>query len=274
MEKNTVSSSRNELIGVIIFTLICTIIMIFLDAFEKLYIFTHTFDRFQFGEFAVFFPAFLAIGFTYFSYRRIKELESEIKKRGKAEMALRESKKKYKDLSITDDLTQLYNSRYFYKRLDAEVDRAMRYSHPLSIILLDIDDFKHFNDSYGHMEGNKVLAVLGKVIRECIRRTDTAFRYGGEEFTIILPETANDGTANVAERIRERFESESFSPKPDEVVNKTVSLGVCHYDPDEDIESLIKRADLAMYEAKKQGKNRVSFSNPTKGDGDVHKTIN
>ena len=104
----------------------------------------------------------------------------------------------------------------------------------------------------------------GKVIRNCIRRTDTAFRYGGEEFTVILPETASGGAVNVADRIRERFESELFSPKPDEVIKNTVSLGVCQYDSDEDIESFIKRADLAMYEAKKQGKNRVSLSNPTK----------
>lgn len=265
MEKSTLSSSQKELFGVIIFALICTLYMIFLGAFEKLYIFTYRFNRFQFGEFAVFFPAFLAIGFTYFSYRRIKELESEITKRLQTEIALRESEKKYKDLSITDELTRLYNSRYFYDRLEPEIDRTVRYGQPLSVILLDIDNFKHYNDSYGHLEGNKVLSVLGKVIRDCMRRTDTAFRYGGEEFTVILPETASDAAVNVADRIRERFESEPFSPKQDEVVKNTVSLGVCQYESDEDIESFIKRADLAMYEAKKQGKNRVSLSNPTKG---------
>ncbi|MBW1856009.1 MAG: hypothetical protein JRJ00_15245, partial [Deltaproteobacteria bacterium] len=106
MEKSTLSSSQNELFGVIIFALLCTLCMIFLGAFEKLYIFAYRFNRFQFGEFAVFFPAFLAIGFIYFSFRRIKELESEITKRLQTEIALRESEKKYKDLSITDELTR------------------------------------------------------------------------------------------------------------------------------------------------------------------------
>ena len=265
METNTIRSARNELIGIFVVALICTIIMVFFEGLERLYIFTSKADHFPFGEFAVFFPAFLAIGFVYFSYRRVRELESEITRRLKLEMALRESEKKYKDLSITDDLTELYNVRYFEDRLNGEIDRTTRYGRPLSMILLDIDDFKNYNDSYGHTEGNKVLSALGTVVRGCIRRTDTAFRYGGEEFTIILPETPITGAVGVAERIREGFASESFSPKPDEVVRATVSLGVCQYEPDEDVESFIRRADSAMYEAKQQGKNRVSVANPTNG---------
>ena len=260
MGNGTAKSSQNELLGVILFALICTFLMGFLEAFERLYIFTNMFDLFQFGEFAVFFPAFSALGFTYYSYRRMRDLEVEITKRKKAEEALRDSERKYKDLSITDELTQIYNSRHFYDRLTAEVERVVRYKHPLALLLLDIDNFKHYNDSYGHPAGDKVLADLGEILLECIRRTDTAFRYGGEEFTVILPETKDEGAVMVAERIRERFEAEAFSPEPNETIHNTVSIGVAQYKPGEDLKSLVKRADTAMYDAKRQGKNRVILS--------------
>jgi len=253
-------SSQNEFVSVIIFAFICTFIMSFIEAFERLYIFIHMFENYKFGEFAVFFPSFLAIGFTYFSYRQIKKLESEIFKRKQAEKALRESEKNYRDLSITDDLTQLYNSRYFYHNIKIEIDRATRYNRPLSAILLDIDNFKHYNDKYGHLEGDKVLIALGRAIQECLRITDSSYRYGGEEFTVILPETEGEVAVNVAERIRKRFEAEMFSPGPNEAVYKTVSLGASQYEPEEEMEAFIKRADKAMYVAKGRGKNQVSFS--------------
>ena len=252
-------SSQNEFFSVILFAFICTFIMSFLEAFERLYIFTKTFEHYQFGEFAVFFPSFLAIGFTYFSYRQIQKLESEITKRLKAEKALRESEQKYRDLSITDDLTLLYNSRHFYHKIADEIDRANRYKRPLSAILLDIDNFKHYNDKYGHLEGDKVLIALGKVIRECLRVTDSAYRYGGEEFTVILPETEGKEAIAVSERIRRRFEAEIFSPRPNERVNKTVSIGASQYEPKEEMRVFIKRTDKAMYVAKGRGKNQVSF---------------
>ncbi len=252
-------SSQNEFFSVIIFAFVCTFIMSFLEAFERLYIFTKTFEHYQFGEFAVFFPSFLAIGFTYFSYRQIQKLESEITKRLKAEKALRESEQKYRDLSITDDLTLLYNSRHFYHKIADEIDRANRYKRPLSAILLDIDNFKHYNDKYGHLEGDKVLIALGKVIRECLRITDSAYRYGGEEFTVILPETEGEEAIAVSERIRKRFEAEIFSPRPNERVNKTVSIGTSQYEPKEEMRAFIKRTDKAMYVAKGRGKNQVSF---------------
>ena len=257
MGNDNVSASQYELLGVLLFATIGTFIMGFLGAFERLYIFINGFDFFQFGEFAVFFPAFSALGFTYFSYRRIRDLEFEITKRKEAEEALRDSERKYMELSITDELTQLYNSRHFHDRLTAEIERTVRYNHPLSILLLDIDNFKHYNDRYGHPAGNKVLAVLGQVILESIRLTDTAFRYGGEEFTIILPETKVEGALVVAERFRQKFEAEALSPEPDEIIHNTVSIGVAQYKPKEDVESLIQRADTAKYAAKRQGKNRV-----------------
>jgi len=189
----------------------------------------------------------------------IETLE-DITDRKLAEEALKESELRYMELSITDALTKLFNSRHFYAQLKSEAERASRYKHPLSILILDIDDFKDYNDSYGHLEGDQVLSRLGKVIRRCLRTTDSGYRYGGEEFTLLLPETKGEAAIALAERIRREFESESFSPIPDAIIHKTVSVGVTEYIEGEDITILLKRADEGMYTAKRQGKNRVFFS--------------
>ena len=201
--------------------------------------------------------AFLAMGFILLSYHKIQELELEINKREEVEEELRKSEKGYKDLAITDGLTQLYNSRHFYSQLEMEIDRANRYNHPLSLLLMDIDDFKQFNDTYGHLEGDKVLAAFGKVVQRCVRAVDAGYRYGGEEFTVILPETDVQGAVFAAERIRKGFEAEIFSPIPNETVHITVSVGVTQYEPEEKLKAFVKRTDKAMYSAKKEGKNRV-----------------
>jgi len=240
--------------------------MSYLDAYERFYLFTRMYGFITFDEFAVFLPSFLAMGFILFSYRKIEELESEIKKRKQTEAALRTSEQRYKELSIKDALTQLYNSRHFHSRLKVEIDRAIRYDRPLSLLLIDIDSFKEYNDKYGHLEGDKVLSSFGKVIHDCVRSVDSAFRYGGEELTVILPETEVNEAVNVAEKIRKRFEAEIFSPRPNEAAYKTVSIGVSQYEPGEESKSFIKRADKAMYMAKEQGKNRVFFET----DHDAH----
>ncbi|MDP7077559.1 MAG: diguanylate cyclase, partial [Desulfobacterales bacterium] len=105
---------------------------------------------------------------------------------------------KLKNLAITDGLTKLYNSRHFYNQLLLEVDRTNRYNRPLSLLLLDIDHFKAYNDTFGHLEGDVVLFRLGQIIKSCLRKMDSAYRYGGEEFTIILPETGGDEANTVA----------------------------------------------------------------------------
>lgn len=166
---------------------------------------------------------------------------------------------KLKRLSITDGLTQLYNSRYFYNQLKAEIDRTSRYQRPLSLLLLDIDRFKEYNDSYGHLEGDKVLVRLGQVIKYCLRKMDSAYRYGGEEFTVILPETEGDEAATVAERIRASVEEENFIPeKISNPISITVSVGVTEYHLGEQVAALVQRADQAMYLSKQGGRNRVS----------------
>jgi len=176
------------------------------------------------------------------------------------EEALRESEKKYRELSITDDLTGLFNQRHFYNQLRAEIDRIQRYKHPLALLLLDVDNFKIYNDTYGHLAGDKVLAKLGEVIRNSIRKTDSGHRYGGEEFTVILTETRGRDAGVAAERLRKRFADEIFFPVPLEPVQVTVSVGIANYRDGEEIASFVKRADQNMYEAKAKGKNCVFFS--------------
>ena len=162
------------------------------------------------------------------------------------------------ELAITDGLTKLYNSRYFYKQLDLEIDRSRRYNHPLTLLFLDIDHFKHYNDTYGHWEGDKVLAGFGKVIKSCLRKMDTAYRYGGEEFTVILPETSRREVMTVAERIKDAIENEEFLPQSGESIFMTISIGVTEYCPGERISTLIQRADKAMYLSKQRGRNQIS----------------
>jgi diguanylate cyclase (GGDEF)-like protein len=181
----------------------------------------------------------------------------DIADRKQAEEALRESEEKFRELSIVDGLTQLYNSRYFYQQLKIETDRAVRYRHPLSLLLLDLDNFKAFNDTYGHVEGDQVLSLFGQVVKRCLRKTDSAYRYGGEEFTIILPMTKREDGVVTAERIRAEFKKENFSPVAGEDVHMTVSIGIAQYKPQEDVEAFIRRVDRLMYQAKKNGKDRV-----------------
>ena len=182
---------------------------------------------------------------------------NDITTRKHVEEALKESENKYRELSIIDDLTQLYNSRYFYHQLKMEMDRADRYGHPLTLLLLDLDDFKQFNDAYGHIEGDQVLMRLGQVVKRCLRQTDSAYRYGGEEFTILLPETTDRGCVMTAERIRTEFKKEIFSVVPGQDVHVTVSIGLAQYKPQEDMKAFVQRVDRLMYKAKKNGKDRV-----------------
>jgi diguanylate cyclase (GGDEF)-like protein len=234
--------------------------MMYLDAFEKLHDYSRPLEPYEFDEIAVFLPSFLAIGFVVFSYRRIQKIEAEMIKRRKVEKKLLKSEKKYKNLSITDDLTQLYNSRYFYNKLGEEIDRLMRYKQPLSLLLVDIDDFKKINDRYGHLKGDKALKMAGRIIQESLRTTDTAYRYGGEELTVLLPETGIEAAMNVAERIRKGFEAQDLSSIINDTLNIYVSIGATQFKPGEKMEDFVKRADDALYVAKQKGKNQVYSS--------------
>lgn len=160
--------------------------------------------------------------------------------------------------ATTDGLTGLNNYRVFIQRLKEEVERSKRYSRDISLLMVDIDHFKSFNDIYGHQTGNNALRDIAKLIFEHLRTTDFAARYGGEEFAVILPETAGSQALIVAERLRKSISRHEFIPENGEPAHVTVSIGYASFPDDADTgELLIKRADQGLYLAKESGKNRV-----------------
>ncbi len=181
----------------------------------------------------------------------------DITERKRMEDALRENERRYRELSIIDMVTQLYNLRQFDIQIKIETDRSNRYDQPLTLLFLDLDDFKKLNDAYGHIEGDKVLKRIGEVIKECLRETDFAYRYGGEEFTVILPMATQADGVTIAERIRTRIKGADFSPSPGQTVRVTASIGVTQYKGQEEIKAFIQRTDRLMYQGKERGKDRV-----------------
>lgn len=161
-------------------------------------------------------------------------------------------------LSITDSLTRLYNRRHFVSLAQKELDRAARNGTPFSILLIDVDRFKQYNDTYGHAEGDEVLRAMGELLARSFRTMDSCFRFGGEEFVVLLPETDAAGAMVAAERFRIRFSQREFHPAPTgSPVRLTVSVGIAEHHPGNTLDDLIRLADLAMYAAKNGGRDRT-----------------
>jgi diguanylate cyclase (GGDEF)-like protein len=161
-------------------------------------------------------------------------------------------------LANTDGLTGLYNHRYFQERLQEEINRARRYSHPLSLVLADIDDFKRFNDTYGHPCGDRALLEVARVLARVSRNSDIVARYGGEEFAVLLPETTKPQAEICADRIRTSVWSHRFrGPDDQERLRLSLSAGVAVFLPEGNAAHLLQRADVALYQAKRLGRNRV-----------------
>ena len=165
---------------------------------------------------------------------------------------------KMQEMAITDSLTGLFNRRYFYMILNNEIERARRYSLRLSMVMIDIDHFKNVNDTFGHLAGDDVLKALAEVCKQLLRQSDNMFRFGGEEFMIVLPETDQEEALKVAERIRATVADATFETKKGRV-KITISLGVSQFNPDEfsDQNIFIESVDQTLYKAKQAGRNCV-----------------
>ncbi|MCP4687496.1 MAG: diguanylate cyclase [Desulfobacterales bacterium] len=174
-----------------------------------------------------------------------------------AEDKLREYAEKMERIAVTDALTGAFNRRYFFKQAENEIRRAKRYDRTLSFLLLDIDHFKKVNDTHGHFAGDEALKALTESCKSSIRDCDIFARHGGEEFSMILPETDEDGAFILAERLRKVIEKMTISHEGSRF-NFTVSIGVASFKSgDKTVEAVMTRADDALYEAKRKGRNRI-----------------
>lgn len=175
-------------------------------------------------------------------------------------------------LSLHDELTGLYNRRVLHEQLQMECDRCARYERSMSLLFVDVDDFKEYNDRYGHNEGDVVLVHLAEILQKSIKPPEMVFRLGGEEFVILLPETDAQKSLEVAKKICKTFEAVTFNTKSHEgyeaCLHKTVSIGVAEYEKNIKAEEFVNRADRAMYKAKSDGKNRACIWTDCSGGKD------
>ncbi len=177
----------------------------------------------------------------------------------------KESEEKLLTLATTDSLTGLINRRRFMEKAEAELDRARRYGRPLSMMMLDIDHFKRVNDTYGHDAGDDVLKTLSRLGLEVLRKVDFFGRIGGEEFSVLLPDTSLEGAVQVAERLREEVENAVMETRSGDL-SITISIGVSTLNEEiNNLETMLKAADVALYAAKRGGRNRVSVQESAKG---------
>ena len=203
------------------------------------------------------------LGKMNLSYEQlVMELKQEKSKVDILARDLKEANDKLRGMAFEDGLTGLFNQRYFQEHMEREISRVDRYSNLLSLIMIDIDHFKKFNDTYGHQQGDTVLREVAKVLNDSIRRPDIAARYGGEEFAIILPETDLKGALVLADRLRKYVEDLDVNIDG-EILKVTISLGITSYDPTKGKKSkveIIEAADKALYNSKNTGRNKLSIA--------------
>ena len=160
--------------------------------------------------------------------------------------------KKLNYLTVTDPLTHMYNYRYFSTYLDHEIKRMKRYSENLCLLMIDVDNFKLYNDTFGLLEGDLLLKKMSTVLSKCLREVDIACRYAGDEFVVILPRVSLANAAIVADKIKRNFENSEFKTP------MTLSIGIAECVEKMNRHALILKADTALYQAKKKGKNKVA----------------
>jgi diguanylate cyclase (GGDEF)-like protein len=158
-------------------------------------------------------------------------------------------------------MTGLFSHHFFEKTLDEELERARRYKTTFSLVMFDIDNFKKFNDAYGHLQGDRIIREIAKLLTKSVRQVDFPARYGGEEFAVILPAVDIKGALVVAERLRRKVEQFRF-PGDSEPLHVTISVGVTEFDAEANYAptEIIREADRALYQSKDKGRNRVTVS--------------
>ncbi len=193
-----------------------------------------------------------------------EELLKEISIRKQTEAALRESKEQLRLLAITDSLTGLYNRRYFFELAEIEISKSIRYSHPLSVMMFDIDFFKRINDTFGHTAGDMALKTIAEITSRMLRKSDILARYGGEEFIVLLPETSASEASATAERMRKQIENTTLEMEKRQIT-VTVSFGISDFFRKKNSEAqeiilseFISTADQALYASKNAGRNKVT----------------
>lgn len=170
---------------------------------------------------------------------------------------IRQAEANIKAMAITDFLTGVYNQRHFYFQLEKEIEKIIRYEGTFSLILFDVDGFKEFNDKHGHLEGDNILTKVGEIVRDKIRKTDSAYRYGGDEFVILMPQTCKEKASKMAERLLSSFRKHIHVTQEQDVVHITLSIGVAEYQKGDTLKTIITKVDSAMYMAKKAGGNKI-----------------
>ncbi|MEW5725792.1 MAG: diguanylate cyclase [Thermodesulfobacteriota bacterium] len=209
-----------------------------------------------------------ALGAKWRAERRLEEANRELERKVRERTAeLELANKRLAKLAVTDELTGLYNRRHFYNNLEAEFSRAARYNNPLSLLMIDLDHFKSVNDRFGHHCGDLALQTVAGFLTRNTRHSDLVARFGGEEFTVLLPETDGPTAWRVAENLRRKIE-ETQNQCQSEVFKITVSVGVASFsEATESAERLLQAADEALYRAKRAGRNRVElWSRPGPGE--------
>ena len=197
------------------------------------------------------------------STREMRDTNKALKERLMLSMAeisnLQQSLEAIRAESLTDPLTGLGNRKYFDRSIEMAVQNAIATNEPLSLLMFDIDHFKSFNDSFGHLTGDQVLRLVGMSLKQTIKGQDITARYGGEEFTVVLPNTALRQALTVADHIRRAVMSKELKKKSTgEILGRvTISVGVSMLKPGDDTDALIERADACLYAAKRNGRNRV-----------------
>ena len=202
------------------------------------------------------------LGRLNFSYEQIVlELKQAKQNAELLAVNLKQANDKLRELAFRDELTGLYNHRYYQEVIASELNRSIRYKHPLSLLLIDIDFFKNVNDTFGHIVGDRVLQEVSQTMVKLVRQSDIVARYGGEEFAIVMPETGKVGGKVIAQRVRRGIEQHQIKNN-NQSISVTVSIGLVSTDMDNveiTREALIAQSDKALYKAKRNGRNRVEI---------------